>query len=175
MFAQLVECTGLSLLDLQPFLQHYETGFFSTEQLYHKLQSMSPHSFSLLELMQAGSNIFTPNTALWPTVEELKKQGTKLVLISNTNECHFNYVSSHYPILRLFDSLILSYKIGICKPDPRIFQRALAESKGQNFYTDDIPTFIEAGREAGLDAEVYTDPLTLRRHLRERGFLGTTC
>ncbi len=177
MFQQLSDLTKIPTeLLQQQFLNRgvfndYESGRLPTEQIYRILQSHSSRSFSLLEAMQAASDIFTPNKELWSLVKALKKKSNRLVLLSNTNECHFNFAYSHYPILKLFDAFILSYQVGACKPDPAIFQRALQEARGSSFYTDDVPAYVKAARSVGLDAELYTEPPLLKRHLEERGFL----
>ena len=178
MFKQLAECTKIpeELLreghfNKRDFLQKYETGQLTSEELFRALQSQSSHNFSIREMMSAMADIFTPNAELWPFVEKLKSQGSKLVLISNTNECHFNYIYSHYPILKLFDRFILSYEVGACKPHPLIFEKAMLEARGQTFYTDDIPAFVDAGRFAGLDAEIFTDVPSFHRHLKDRNIL----
>lgn len=177
MWEQLGELTGISPeLIQQQFLKRgvfnqYESGRINTDQLYRMLQSLSSRSFSLLEAMRAASDIFTPNQEIWSLVERLKERGTRLILLSNTNECHFNFAYSHYPVLKLFDAFVLSFQVGTCKPDPAIFQRALREARGTSFYTDDIPAYVKAAKETGLDAELYTTPHLLKQHLQERGFL----
>ena len=178
MFNQLAECTKIPVAALREeflsnnlVLQKYETGRLTTDEFYRLLLAKSPHSFSFREMIHALSDIFTPNRELWPVVEQLKAQGSRLVLISNTNECHFNYAYSHYSILKLFDHFVLSYEVGANKPNPLIFEKALLEAQGRTFYTDDIPAFIDAGRAAGLDAEIYTDVPTLQKHLIARGLL----
>jgi len=178
MYNQLAACMKISpqiLRDehfLKPqILQKYETGLFSSEDLYRLLQSKSSHLFSFRDMMVAMSDIFTPNIELWPLVEKLKNQGNRLVLISNTNECHFNFAYSHYSVLKLFDRFILSYEVGACKPHPLIFEKALKEARGKTFYTDDIPAFVDAGRTAGLDAELFTDVSSLQIHLQKRKIL----
>jgi putative hydrolase of the HAD superfamily len=178
MWSQLADLTRIPLTLLrQQFakksaFEAYETGQLDTEQIYRTLRSLSNRSFSLLEAMRAASDIFTPNTALWPLVEQLKAQGTRLVLLSNTNECHFNFAYSHYPILKLFDEYILSYQVKACKPQPEIFRRALQEAQGKAFFTDDVPAFIKAARSSGLDAEPFTDVPTLKQHLKARDFIS---
>jgi glucose-1-phosphatase len=152
-------------------MQKFETGAMTSVELYRFLQSKSPHPFSFRDMMTAMSDIFTPNKELWTVVERLKAQGSRLVLISNTNECHFYYAYSHYPVLKLFDRYILSYEVGVCKPDPLIFEQAIKEAQGKTFYTDDIPAFVEAGRLAGLDAEVFVDVPTLQNQLQKRQIL----
>lgn len=178
MFHQLSECTKIPAHILREghfhnnhLLQKYETGHLSSEEFYRFLQSKTSHSFSFSEMMFAMSDIFTPNRELWAIVEKLKSQGDRLVLISNINECHFNFAFSHYPILKLFDSFILSFEVKACKPEARIFEKAMLESQGKNFYTDDIPAFVEAGRAAGLDAEIFTNVPTLVTQLQSRQLL----
>lgn len=178
MIQQLAECCDLTTAHVkqiafdQNLQESYEKGTLSSEVYYRHFKTLSSLSFSLHEFMEAISNIFTPNKALWPTVEQLKKEGIRLILISNTCESHYNHVYSHYPILRLFDEKILSFELGFLKPDPRIFRKALTYREGapeQCFYTDDIPAFVEGARKEGIDSEVYTDVPTLRSHLIKRG------
>ncbi len=178
MMAQLSACTGLSpekIHDLffnRRWLELYETGRISTEEIYRKFSALSPRSFTLPELLDAASSIFTPNTELYPLVESLKKNQIRLILLSNTSECHFNRAYSDYPVLRLFDHKILSYEVGACKPDPRIFQKALASAlcaPSECFYTDDIPEFILGAQKAGLDGELFTNVPSLRAQLLSRG------
>lgn len=177
MWSQLADLTSLCPVFLrEQFLKQgafeaYENGRLDTDQIYRTLQSLSSRSFSLLEAMRAASDIFTPNATLWPIVEKLKNGGTKLVLLSNTNECHFNFAYSNYSILKLFDDFILSFQIKACKPDAKIFQSALQKARGASFYTDDVPAFIEAAKICGLDSELYTDVTTLKQHLQNRQFL----
>lgn len=178
MFDQMARCTGMTSSAVKQLLyetelrQLYETGLINTEQLYRTFLKHSPHSFSLHEFMAAFADIFTPNTELWPLVHDLKKQNIRLVLLSNTSECHFNYAYSHYPILQQFDHKILSYELGVWKPDPRIFEKALLHShcaSEECFYTDDIPEFIASARQVGLPGELFTDVNSLKKQLIERG------
>ena len=177
MIGQIAEVSGLSTPEVQELLLHkkmqedYESGRIGAEHLYTQFARLGKRSFSLLEFFNAASDIFTPNEEIFPIVRSLKKQGIRLVLLSNTNECHFNRVYSHYPILREFDEMILSFQAGACKPNPLIFHKALAVAgcpKSECFYTDDIPEFIASARKVGLDSEVYSSVGELKRHLAER-------
>jgi len=178
MFSQIAHCTGTAPEEVQKILfdtnlrELYEKGFIQTEQLYQTVQKQSPRPFSLQEFMAAFSNIFTPNVELWPVVEQLKKGGIRLILLSNTSECHFNYAYSHYPILQLFDHKILSFEVGVWKPDLQIFQKALGVAQcapEECFYTDDIPEFIANASKVGLQGEVFTGVSQLKQVLMERG------
>jgi putative hydrolase of the HAD superfamily len=178
MISQVARCSGLSFSQVQqtllqnPLRESFERGFIKTEQLYDHLLTKSPKSFTLEEFTEAFSNIFTPNTALWPLVSQLKKQGIRLILLSNTSECHFNFINARFPILKEFDEHILSYKIGSWKPDPRIFKKALEQAQCEPhecFYTDDILEFIEGAKQVGLNGALFTTPEKLKEDLIARG------
>ena len=178
MFAQVSQCCGIPLEEVKKILidhqiqESYELGKIDSAGVYRYFKTRSPNQFSLHELTCALSDIFTPNTDLWPTVEQLKKMGMRLILISNTCESHYNRVYSYYPILRLFDDKVLSFEEGILKPDTRIFEKALAYARcapDECFYTDDVPAFVASARKAGLDSELFTDVPSLRAHLAKRG------
>lgn len=178
MFSQMSECLGISVDEIKCILQNlklqerYESGKIDTVQLYKTFASISPKTFTLDAFSEAIADIFVPNTALWPIIEGIKERGLKLILISNTCECHYRWIAKRYPIMRLFDYNILSFEVGFMKPDPRIFQKAV-EIAGSHpskcFYTDDIPAFIESARRVGLDGEVYINVLLLKEHLKKRG------
>jgi putative hydrolase of the HAD superfamily len=178
MFDQIAQCTGLNPPQVKQALydtdlrERYEKGLIDTEHLYRSFLKQSPHPFSLHDFMSSFANIFTPNTDLWPLVMALKRQNVRLILLSNTSECHFNYAYSHYPILHQFDHKILSYEVGLWKPDTRIFQKALTHSHcfpEECFYIDDIPDFIASARKAGLPGATFTDVPTLKKQLIQLG------
>jgi putative hydrolase of the HAD superfamily len=176
MVQQLSQVCGIPIPKLQtilvPLREQYETGQIDTESLYQTFLTHSTKPYSLSEFVHAISNIFTPNTDLWPLVEQLKANGIRLVLLSNTCECHFTYIATNYPILQLFDHSVLSYEVAAWKPDPRIFQNALQHSQckpEECFYTDDIPEFIQAAKTNGLDGETFTTADALKTALIARG------
>lgn len=177
MLMQVARCTGMSenalkelFLD-RSWLQAYESGQMDSIGLYQNLRAYAPKPFSLHELLHAASDIFTPNEAIWPLVRELKEKGIRLILLSNTCECHYNRIHSIYPILHLFDHKVLSFEVGYLKPDRRIFKKALqfAECAPEEcFYIDDIPEFIASAKKEGLNGFVYTDVNSLRQEIKKK-------
>lgn len=178
LYGGLETITGLSVDAIERFLKHthlqkrYETGMLSTQELYYALTKRAKKSFSLHDFEEAYCDIFTPNEELWPLVETLKQKGVRLILLSNTSECHFEYSQRNYPVLELFDHHILSYKVGAWKPDARIFESALqtANCKPEEcFYTDDIEEFVLSARKLGLPSEVFTNAKALEKEIQGRG------
>jgi putative hydrolase of the HAD superfamily len=178
MVAQVAACTGLETSEIERLFfdrrlrEVYETGQMGSEELVSHFRTISPRKFSFSEFMHAFSDIFTPNQELWPVVDQLKSQGVRLILLSNTSECHFQRILKDYPICQKFDHSILSYEVGACKPDALIYERALAVSgckPEECFYIDDIPEFIKGAETAGLPGEIYTSVPALHKQLKERG------
>lgn len=178
MFAQMGKCTGLSPQDVKHLLfntdlrELYEKGVIHTEDLFKAFQNRSSKPFSLDEFTHSFCDIFTPNLELWKVVEKLKKEKIRLILLSNTSECHYNYSAKHFPVLNLFDYKILSYEIGAWKPDEQIFRKALEHAScnlDECFYTDDIPEFIDSARKVGLKGEVFEGVDKLKNDLNKLG------
>jgi putative hydrolase of the HAD superfamily len=97
----------------------------------------------------------------------------RLLLLSNTNVIHFEGLrASHSRLLRHFDELILSYEVGAMKPQPEIYQAAIARAgcrPEECFYTDDIAQFVTAARSLGIDGVQFQSAGQLQRELQARG------
>lgn len=180
MLQQMSECTGLSTAAIHKILadekvqESYELGEMDSAEFYKTFQQRSHLTFSMHHFLDAVSDIFIPNTDLFPLVEQMKTKGFRLILLSNTSECHFNRVYAHYPILHLFDDHVLSFEVRALKPSPLIFQKALSKAlcEPKNcFYTDDIPEFVNGAKKAGLDGELFTGVSALKSALASRGLL----
>lgn len=118
------------------------------------------------------SSIFLPDTLIPTSLVETLKQNYRMVVLSNTNAIHFDMVWEAYPILRLFDELVLSHEVKAMKPEPAIYAAAIAAAQalpGECFFTDDIPAYVEGARAAGIQAEQFLGYEKLLGDLRARG------
>jgi putative hydrolase of the HAD superfamily len=60
----------------------------------------------------------------------------------------------------LFDAIVLSSDVGVCKPDPRIFHRALAQlgvAASETLFVDDRERNVNGARALGIHAIHYKD------------------
>jgi len=117
------------------------------------------------------------NGAIQSTVKilhTLKEQDYPLCALSNWAIETYQMVEHQYDFFHLFDHIILSGAVGICKPDPRIYHM-LFEHYGrpaQDFiFIDDGLVNVESARELGIDAIHFQSGDQLNRALLERGFL----
>ncbi|HOX22935.1 MAG TPA: hypothetical protein PLL10_05680, partial [Elusimicrobiales bacterium] len=54
----------------------------------------------------------------------LKNRG-KVLILSNTSRLHYEFLSNKFPFLKAADAAVLSYELGLRKPEPEIYKAAL--------------------------------------------------
>lgn len=150
----------------------YERGQMSEDEFHRWFQEVTRSRISLPALRRAAADIFEENDPMFPVLDRLKQRGHQLVLLSNTNASHIDFIREKYDVLERFDDLILSYEAGAVKPESGIFEEAIRRidcAPQECFYTDDIPEYVQRGRAFGLQAEVYTDTRSFLSHIGQRG------
>lgn len=121
---------------------------------------------------QLWADMFVENGDVSAIVRDVRRH-CPLMLLSNTNRWHWEHARKNYSVLSEFDSAVLSFEVGVLKPDPRIFQTALdlVEPGGQAVFIDDIPANIEAARQMGMTGIDFHCAEQLRTDLRRLGCL----
>jgi glucose-1-phosphatase len=149
----------------------FERGEVSEPEFAAELSRDAGKAVDVGRFRRALADIFVPNDPMDEYVRSLKRQGFRLVLLSNTCASHVAWIREQYRVLESFDRLILSHEVGAMKPDGAIFEAALKVidcPPNECFYTDDIPAYVEAGRKHGLDGEVFTTPASFVEQLQGR-------
>jgi len=179
MVQQIADVCGLTTSEIYDFLftknycNQYQLGNISGETLHKMLLEQSSNKVSFDTLMHAVCNIFEEMEGMLNLIKTLKKKKHALILLSNTCEAHFDFIEKHYPIVKYFDNKVLSYKVGLRKPNPKIFLQSLELAKNtMNFYTDDLEENIAAAKKIGLDAVRFEDVNQITKELAQRNFLS---
>jgi glucose-1-phosphatase len=153
----------------------YESGGLETEEFFAKFSELLGLRCNLAEFREIWNSIFLPETAIAEELIVELKRRYRLVLLSNTNELHYQWLRERYSILKHFDAYTLSYEVKAMKPDARIYAAAVEYAgcePGECFFTDDIKPYVIAAREFGIDAEQFVGEDALRGHLKARGILS---
>lgn len=114
---------------------------------------------------------FTVYKEVMAIVENLKLNKYKLGIISDTIPSHAKLLRQN-GIFQPFDVVLLSYKVGLRRPDPDLFKMALNKlrSKPENsIFIDDIPKNIKFLNKLGMIGVVYKNPKQLRIKLENKG------
>lgn len=155
----------------EELLVNFEAGQVTTDELFSTLSKSSPTQPKKEDLLKAYNTIFWPNEPLVPILHSLKRQGKKLLLLSNISEAHFDFIYQTYPALQLFDTAILSYKVRHSKPEAEIYHEVLKAADclpHECFYTDDILGHVRSAKTLGIDAEQFLSTELLIAHLAKR-------
>ncbi len=131
---------------LVPFVDAYVTGFAGT------LLGPVPGSAEL--------------------VAELKGLGLRLYGLTNWSAELFGHAEVAAPAVGLMDDVVVSGRVGLAKPDPRIFAHLTAAfhvEPARAVFVDDSPVNVAAARDAGFHAVHFTGTDAFRAALRDLG------
>jgi len=161
-----------NVLSEPQLLFEFETGRLSAIEYYKIICDALEMQISLDEFRSLWGSMFLPEPLVSEEFLQNLKRKNRLILLSNTNEIHFDYLVERFPILNQIEERLLSYRVGYMKPDPQIFQLAIEKAGGvpENiFFADDRHENVEGARAAGIQAIQFKSEMQLRQELNDRG------
>jgi len=154
------------------WIRRYESGEISTAEFHGYLCETANMSMPLQDFCRNWSSVFMPQPLVSDKLLADLKRRYPLILVSNTNEAHIDFIRSNYRVLEHFDHHIFSYEVGSLKPDPKIFEHAIAASgfpAETLFFTDDREENVVAARNLGLHAHQFKTESALVNALAAAG------
>jgi 2-haloacid dehalogenase len=120
------------------------------------------------------AEMMLPMPASIALLDELRARGVLLYALSNWNAETFERTHARFPFLGAFDGLVISGRIGLAKPDPRIYRHLLAAhglEADELIFVDDRAANVEAAAAVGIEGLVFEGSARLRTALVERRLL----
>jgi len=154
------------------WIRRYERGEISTAEFHSYLCDTAGVTMNLTEFRQTWSSVFLPGLIVSENLVASLKRKYPMIIVSNTNEAHIDFVRSEYTILDYFDHHVFSYKVGSLKPDAKIFEHAIAVSGRRPetlFFIDDREENVSAARQLGIRAHQFTSESRLVEALQDAG------
>jgi putative hydrolase of the HAD superfamily len=151
----------------------FETGKLSGSEYHRTVMARLDADVPYGEFHAMYGDIFTEIPATCDLLRRLSAR-YPLYLLSDTNEIHFNYVRETVAALSVFDEFIVSYQVGVMKPDPRIYQEALRRSglpPGACLFVDDRPANVQGAARLGIHAVQFESPAQLATDLLRLGIV----
>lgn len=119
---------------------------------------VDPDPELIARLLEMEREFSETGVELWedsvPVVRELRSRGTGTALISNCSHSTRPIVD-RLGIAEEFDEILLSFEVGIHKPDPGIYQEALRRLGGiapeRSVFVDDQPAYCDGAAALGID------------------------
>ena len=141
------------LMRLMERKDEFESGKIDVDSYTRWALEVLETEATAAEFHDAWRDIFTPNEPMWRRVRQLKADGHRLILFSNTNVIHADWFYASYPEFHLFDDAVMSYLTGHVKPQPEIYRHAIGQHgliPAETLYIDDLPENAAAGRAHGF-------------------------
>ena len=147
----------------EKLFDRFETGQISSFYFLNKLLDLCEKGTTPNQIVDAWNKMIGP---FRPNVVNLLRQmkGYKVVLLSNTNDIHFDLVmrnwskSYSYDFHSLFDQVFLSQKIGKRKPNKDAFEHVMEEMKVSSnncLFIDDSIQHIKSANELGIHTHFF--------------------
>jgi len=157
---------ALGIKDVDAFKADYAKYDFPLMDGSVSWEAYWSHVEALFSVKAPRTNLFLDlfhpryNKLVTDKIADLRKQGCKVALGTNTFDIHWNYMTGVMHIDDLFDGCYASHLMRVTKPDFRFYEMILQDQgvdARDAFFFDDLKANIEGARKGGLDGLVYTD------------------
>ena len=135
-------------------------GKITPLQVYSLLKKEFNLKTGYRKFCELYGNIFTCDDLMKELLLNIissKKQ--RVFLLSNTDAIHFNFIKKNFPFVMKIPNRVLSYKVGLLKPDTKIYKHLLSKYRikpEETCFIDDIKEHIIAAEKTGITGIHYT-------------------
>lgn len=137
---------------------NYETGKITTNTFVSFYKNLKP-SINEAQMIQLWNSLIKdfPEYRLEWLKQLVAQKNFKLILLSNTNELHIDYIKTHVPFYEefkaCFDAFYLSHEIGYRKPNADIYEFVLNQNNlkaEECIFIDDTKENTDAASKLGI-------------------------
>lgn len=139
-------------------VQAFERGELSVEKFYQDFVHDLGIELERGQFEQIWNSIFRPNKPVLRWFEELSAAGVPCYGLSNTNALHYEYFMHNYPYFAHLKGIIASHKVGLLKPDRRIYTltaERFSLNPPKTLFIDDREENIQAAGDLGFKTFQY--------------------
>ena len=158
-------------------LSNLRLGKISEQEMWQRVgrrinsKELSNSKDSLIhDFFKAKINV---DDSIFESIKQLKKKNIKMGILSNTALVMHSAVEE-LTDMSCFDYLFLSYEIGMEKPDKAVFEhvtKKIPNPKEEILLVDDRLSNVNAAKNFGIKAIVFTDTIHMIADLKDLGIL----
>ncbi|MBU1852452.1 MAG: HAD-IA family hydrolase [Candidatus Omnitrophica bacterium] len=155
-----------------PLTGLYEEGKISSAEFFSRVKESLKLDIDYRSFLPIWNDIFfeCPLNIKMHNLLRCIKGKYKLIMISNINQTHFEFLNEKMDILKDFDKLVLSYEVGYRKPAPEIYKVALESIDvlpSKSLYIDDRQDLIDRASKMGIRGIVFDSESAFEKLLKE--------
>ncbi len=161
-------------IQLDPTWKDWQEGRLAPSDWCAHLNQRLGLRVSFDQFSRAWNSVILPDPNLSDFLFARLSRRCRLVLLSNTDPLHVDYLLSHFTFMRYFPARVFSCRVGASKPETKIYAAAIHAAgvpPARILYVDDVLSYVRAGRRMGLDAIQFTSLRQLTAGLVLRNLL----
>lgn len=151
-----------------------ERGQMSAEDLFKLFRGEFGYKGTFGQFKDFWCDHFTLERANFALLQHVART-RKAYLLSNTNALHYDYIRRRYAFPKVVHGAILSYELGLRKPEAAIYEAAVKMAgveANRCLFIDDLAENVEGARKAGLQAIHHRKGHDLRAAFEKLGLLS---
>jgi len=120
------------------------------------------------------NDIFILNPPAVDVLRRIHAASYKTALLSNTDPERFGFVRKKFPEILFFDDYVLSYELGLAKPERAIYLEAARRARcrlDECVFIDDMEENVRSAVEAGLSGIHFRPETDLEAELKKLGLV----
>lgn len=153
-------------------LHRFFRGEITEEALWQWIVDNNHWNIDIATLKRIVRENMTEVKGTRSIIEALKKNGYTLGLLSAHGKEWIKYCEDKFDYHRLFHSVMYSFEVGVCKPEPEAFQLMLDKLRvdpKECLFIDDNVINTEAAKKLGINVIQFKNPVQLRKELKTVG------
>jgi|GEM_PF-130204 len=157
-----------------PLMKKYMKGLISPEQFYQGLSNLYALNISYETFTEIWTSLFSPMPGMADLLKQIDRS-LQLGLLSDTDPLHWTYLTKSFPHISQFKNMTLSFKVGIVKPNPKIYLLAAASVKTPPescLFIDDMQRNIDGANSVGMHGIKFENVTQLTEALSEFSLLN---
>lgn len=111
------------------FVQNYNLGKISSAEFFDSVNRALELEMDFADFPQIWNCTFAMEPIVPERIIKNLSESYRLLVLSDTNELHFDFIKENFPILDYFDDFVLSHKVGAVKPSEEIFRRVIERAE----------------------------------------------
>lgn len=152
----------------------FKKGEISENEYWDFVRLQLEITLSNEEIFKIMRDSYETNPQVVEIVHRVRKNGFKTCVCSNNYVTRIRELNNKFKFLDDFDTQIFAYDVGVLKPDKKIFEALINQSKvkpSEIIYSDDSPDKLKGATELGIHTFVYEDIKSFINKLKSFGVL----
>lgn len=153
----------------------FDRGTVGTDELVERIAARTGLAAdevrAVVEAVPPHLEVQTGTLALMRSLRDARHP---LYYLSNMPAPYADYLERHHAFFTWFEAGLFSARVGLIKPEPAIFERAVSDfgiDPARSIFIDDHAGNVTAARAAGWQALHFTNPQDCEAALKAQGWL----